>query len=268
MEGYCPVCGNPIDYTKQVCGYCGTSYILDQQSGEYYTGDPYQEMIGQGDPYNNRGYSVDPFAPSAFSGYGPVRQGVPAPGFSDRVEHPEILAAVKKNRKAAKIFGVILVPLPILGFVMYSLIAGSEKMELSSAFLYGGIISAVFLLFAVFSFVRERSSNTYEADVIDKRTREIYKNRNSDDPQSITEYITIVQTLDGRKKKIVEAENSRLWAYTYLKVGDRFRYHPQFSFPYELYDKSHADGLYCVSCQTRNPVTADRCMKCNLPLLK
>ena len=69
-------------------------------------------------------------------------------------------------------------------------------------------------------------------------------------------------------QEIVEREGSRIWAYSYLNIGDRFRYHPQFSFPYELYDKSHADGIYCVSCQRKNPVTSDRCSGCNVPLLK
>ena len=36
----------------------------------------------------------------ACAGNGAVRHGIPASGFSDRVNHPEILAAVKKNRRA------------------------------------------------------------------------------------------------------------------------------------------------------------------------
>ena len=44
--------------------------------------------------------------------------------------------------------------------------------------------------------------------------------------------------------------------------------HPQFRFPYELYDKSRAPYIACVSCGTKNPVEADRCKKCTLPLLK
>ena len=267
MARYCPVCGNVIDDNMQVCAYCGTSDINDQQAaGQYYTGDPYQGMVMEGDPYQNQGYLGDPYSPSGFSGYGAVRQGIPAPGFSDRVEHPEIVAAIKKNGRAARIFGLILVPIPIIGFLIYSLV--SEKMEVGSGLLYGGIVSGVFLIFAIFSFTRNRAANTYDADVIDKRTRQIYRNRNSDDPGSVTEYTTIVKTLAGKKKKIVEREGSRIWAYSYLNIGDRFRYHPQFSFPYELYDKSHADGIYCVSCQRKNPVTSDRCSGCNVPLLK
>jgi len=63
------------------------------------------------------------------------------PSFSDRVNHPEILSSVKKNRKASSIFGLILVPLPLIGFIIYS--AVSKEMELGQAALYGAIVSVV-----------------------------------------------------------------------------------------------------------------------------
>ena len=194
--------------------------------------------------------------------------GIPAPGFSDRVNHPEILAAVKKNRKAAGIFSLFFVPLPLLGFVIYSIV--SDKMETTDALKYGAAISGIFLLFALYGFVKERAKNTYEATVIDKKSRLTYKHNNSDDThrETVTEYVTMVRTSDGKKKRIVEQEGSQIWAWDYLQVGDRFKYHPQFRFPYELYDKSKAPYIACVSCGTKNSIEADRCQKCNLPLLK
>ncbi|MBQ7661427.1 MAG: hypothetical protein IJS44_05175 [Clostridia bacterium] len=45
-----------------------------------------------------------PYQPQAYAAGGAVRQGIPAPGYSDRVNHPELLAAVKKNRGAAATF--------------------------------------------------------------------------------------------------------------------------------------------------------------------
>lgn len=84
----------------------------------------------------------------------------------------------------------------------------------------------------------------------------------------LTSYITVVRTTDGKEKKIVERDGSQIWAWNYLNVSDRFRYHPQFHFPYELYDKSKAPYDTCVSCGTRNPIEVDCCQKCVLPLLK
>lgn len=247
----CPYCGKQITDNVRFCPECGASFA---QHGQNFAPQ------GQG------------FAPgyqaSAYAGNGDVRLGIPAPGFSDRVNHPEILAAVKKNRKAAGIFAFILVPLPLIGFLIYSL--AGDGMEIKDALLYGGIVSAVFLLFALFSFVRGRAKNSYDAVVVDKKSKLTYRHNNMDDSRKemVTEYTTYIQRTDGKKKKIVELEGSQIWAYDYLDIGDAFRYHPQFSFPYEKFDKSRAKYISCVSCSARNPVEADRCKKCGLPLLK
>ncbi|MBR3267694.1 MAG: zinc ribbon domain-containing protein [Oscillospiraceae bacterium] len=202
-----------------------------------------------------------------YAGNGAVRQGIPAPGFSDRVNDPEILAAIGKSRRAAMIFAMFIVPLPLIGFLIYS--SKSDKMETSDALKYGAIVSAVFLLFAVFSFFKSRSGNSYEGVVTDKKEKETYRHRNSsDDRELTTQYTTFVQTSEGKLKKIVEYEGSQIWAYNYLNIGDRFRYHPQFHFPYERYDKASGPCIYCVSCGRKNPVEADRCQKCKIPLLK
>ena len=200
------------------------------------------------------------------AGNGAVRQGIPAPGFSDRANHPEILAAVRKNRRTAGLFAFFLVPLPLIGFFLYSRFSG--KMETADALKYGAVVSAVFLLFALYGFIKERAKNTYEATVIDKKTRRATRHNDSDHNSYYTEYVTVVRTTAGKKKKIVEQDGSQIWAWEYLQVGDRFQYHPQFHFPYELYDKSKAPYIACVSCTAKNPTEADRCRKCGLPLLK
>lgn len=246
MAKFCTNCGTQIDDNTKFCPNCGAAIAAPapaQQNATQYT------------------------AP-AYAGNGTVQNGIPTPGFSDRVNHPEILAAVKKNRKVAGIFSLFFVPLPLIGFVIYSIV--SDKMETTDALKYGAVISGIFLLFALYGFVKERAKNTYEATVLDKKSRLTYKHNNSDDThrETVTEYVTTVRTSDGKKKRIVEQEGTQIWAWEYLQVGDRFKYHPQFHFPYELYDKSKAPYIACVSCGTKNPVEADRCKKCNLPLLK
>ncbi len=255
---FCPNCGKQIPEGSRFCENCGTP-VRQQEA-------PAQQPVNQQPAYQQPAYQ-QPYQGPVYAGNGAVREGIPAPGFSDRVNHPEVLAAVKKNRGIAKIFAFILVPLPLVGVVIFALVTG--KLEIGKAALYGGIISAVFLLFALISFFKERAANTYEAVVTDQRTERTYRhNRSKDGRDMVTQYTTVARTTDGKKKTIVEYDYGRIWAYRYLHVGDRFRYHPQFAYPYELYDKSHADGIYCVSCQTKNPVTADRCKKCGVPLLK
>ena len=64
-----------------------------------------------------------------YAGNGAVRTGIPAPDFSDRVYHPEIIAAVKRNKRAAGIFAFFIVPLPFAGFVIYSKASGDMELK-------------------------------------------------------------------------------------------------------------------------------------------
>ena len=242
---FCSNCGNRLADGIKICPSCGAMVQ--------------QNITPQNAP------SSQPYSAPVYARNGVERHGVPTPGYSDRVNHPEILAAVKKNRRAAGIFSLVLVPLPLIGFAAYSIFSG--KMELTEALKYGGIISAVFLVFAIYGFIKQRANNTYEATVIDKKTRIVYQHKNSNSNE-YTEYITVVRRTDGKKKKIVEREGSQIWAWNYLDVGDRFKYHPQFHFPYELYDKSRAPYIVCIGCATHNPIESDCCQKCGLPLLK
>ena len=236
MAKFCTNCGTQLGDNAKFCNNCG--FPVNQTQPAPQAEDQYAQSLGY------------------------------TPGFSNRVNDPEIISAVKKNRKASSIFTLFLVPLPLIGFLIYG--SMSKDMEIGQAFIVGAIISAVFLVFALVGLAKNRAEKSYEAVVVDKTSREIYGNRDSSDGsrERIREYVTVVQTTDGQKKKIVEREGSMIIAYNYLNVGDRFRYHPQFNFPYELYDKSKAPYIGCVSCGTHNSLDADRCQKCNLPLLK
>ncbi|MBR6103094.1 MAG: zinc ribbon domain-containing protein [Ruminococcus sp.] len=251
---FCIKCGAQIPDVSAFCPNCGQAMGRFRQAAPR----PVQQPAPQ---------PVYP-QPQQYAGNGEIRRGIPAPGFSDRVNHPEILAAIKHSRGIAKLFALFIVPLPFLGFLIYGLV--SDEMETRNAMIYGGIVSGVFLLFALFSFFKERPANTYDAVVTDKRSEQVYRHKNSsDDNRRITQYTTVaVDTSSGRERKIVEHEGSQIWAFYYLNVGDKFRYHPQFHFPYELYDKSRAPYIACVSCGRHNAVEEDRCGKCGIPLLK
>ena len=239
MSKYCQNCGNAINENERFCGSCGAPIAVEQPVSQPYQGS----------------------APTLNSYYGSQM----TPGFSDRVNDPEILAALKKHKKAAGISGLLLIPIPLIGFAAYSII--TEKMELKTALMGGGFVSFIFLICSLISAIKSRASKSYEAVVIDKKTRD-RSDRDEDNESYYTEYITVVRTTDGKKKKIVETDRGIVSAYNYLPIGARFKYHPQFTFPYELYDKANAPYIACVACGTHNSPTDDRCSKCNIPLLK
>ena len=248
---FCPNCGSQIEGQPKFCEHCGTPLTVQSVAPA-----PAQPPVPQPAP--------EPDPARFYAGTGAVRSGIPAPGYSDRCNDPEILQALQKNKKAGNILAVFLIPLPLLGFVIYSIV--TDNMPIAQAFKTGLIVSAVFLVFALLSKLSAARQKPYEAVVTDKQSRTRTHNRDEND--RYTEYTTVVQTNDGRKKTIVETDRSRAFAWNYLEIGDRFRFHPQFAFPYERFEKSTARCLYCVVCQKENPVEADRCKKCGAPLLK
>ena len=210
-------------------------------------------------------------APSRPAPAGGARAGIPAPGWSDRVNDPELLAALAKQKKVSGRVSAFIVPLPLVGFLIYGLV--SDEMEITKALLIGLVVSAVFWIFSRIGKRQTSGKNAYEGMVVDKQTRQRRHSNGGDDNgrrsySYYTELITVVQTSGGETKRIVERDDNRTFAWDYLQVGDRFRYHPEYAFPYELYDKSHAPYIHCVVCQKKNPTAADRCKKCGAPLLK
>ena len=282
MAKYCDQCGTMLNDDAKFCNKCGApqSAIQQAQATQQQAAPPPQSVYQQPvqppqQPVYQQPIQAQPVyqqaqpmqQPLAYAGNGQVRNGIPAPGYSDRINDPEIVAAMKKNRRRGLIIGLFIIPLPLLGFIIYGKASG--ELEMSQSLLYGGIVSGVFLLFMLFSIIKERAKNTYDAVVTDKKQERTYRHKNNNASKEMyTEYTTYITRSDGKKKKILEHEGSQIWAYNYLEVGDRFRYHPEFHFPYELYDKSKAPYIACVSCITKNPKEADRCKKCGLPLLK
>ena len=247
MANFCPNCGQPVNPGDAFCEKCGTKLRVSAPEAD--------------------GAAQETVHP---------RMGVPAPGYSRRINDPEIQRAMKKSRQAGAFFGLFVIPLPLIGFVIYAAVTGD--MEIAEAAKYGFIVSLIFLAFAFFSAVKQRTEKPYDGVVTDKkilnqRTHKLtYSQRRragiKDDDNRKESYVTYVRTSTGEEKKITDSTTMFHSAWSYLEVGDRFMYHPQLNFPYEKYDKTHETYLYCVGCLKKNPVTADRCSKCGLPLLK
>ena len=201
---------------------------------------------------------------------GMERYGVPQPGWSDRVNDPEIRAAINKNRSISRIAGIFIVPLPFIGFLIYG--AVSDNMEMPTAIAGGIFVSIVFLIFYFIGMRQTSGKGNYEGIVVDKYEQEDAADSQDEEGGGYSTGrlygVTVVRTTTGKQKKIKEPEG-RAFAWDYLNIGDQFRYHADMpAFPYERYDKAKYPYLYCVCCRHKNPIEEDRCMKCGKPLLK
>lgn len=246
---FCALCGNPLDPDALYCDSCGAK-VSDMTEPQAAPAAPAAAPAYVQAP-------AQPVQPSHSAGNAGQRYGIPVPGYSDRVNDPEIAKTIKVQKGIAKKWLFIMPVFPLAGFPLYAMFSG--KMQLKEA-VYGGVfVALVFFIVGVISIIKSRPSNTYEASVIKKK-------KTSGDEGKDDQYITIARTTEGKKKKIIETYPRYAWDY--MEVGDRFKYHPQFAFPYELYDKTRTDRLYCPGCAHANSVEEDRCVNCGLPLLK
>lgn len=194
------------------------------------------------------------------------KNGAPEPGWSDRVNDPEIAAAIAKNRKAAFKWGCVTVLIALVAPTVVSKFA-PDAIKPEHAIQTGLVIAGAIIVCSILCKIVRAFRKPYEAVVTDKIIeKSLHRDRNESSSDRV-HYITVVRTTDGRKKKITET-GFRPFVWNYMSVGDRFRYHPQFDFPYELYDKPKAGNLRCVVCSKENPLEADRCSRCHAPLLK
>lgn len=238
---FCTECGQRLEEGVKFCPNCG-KVVPAEANGQ----EPQNNTYTMNDSRNHT-----PDCPPNYT-----------PGFSNRIHDPEMKAAVKKNRRASRIFLLIFMPVPVIVAAIYALVTG--EMELGQAIIGGAVVSGIILLINFLTGMSHSAKNAYEAVVIDKKFE--YTKTEHDTYNHV--YKTIVRTTDGHKKVIQETSHMPRSAYEYLSVGDRFRYHPQLAYPYEKYDKSKDGFVYCACCMTKNDLSGDRCQKCGVPLLK
>ena len=242
---FCTECGQRLDEGVKFCPNCGKAV-----SAEVAGKEPQNNTYTPNDSQNQ----TPDYPPNYTPNY--------TPGFSTRIHDPQIKAALRKNRRASRIFLLISMPIPVIVACIYALVTG--EMELGQAFVSGAAVSGIILVINLLIGLSNRAERSYEAVVIDKR--EGYTSGSDEDRRTV--YKTIVRTTDGHKKVIQETSHMPRSAYEYLAVGDRFRYHPQLAFPFEKFDKSKDGFVYCACCMTKNELSEDRCQKCGVPLLK
>ncbi len=258
MANFCTQCGTQLQPGSAFCPSCGARVgAASAAPGNQPAYNPNPANNQQAYPQAEYQQPVHPQyvqnrAPVYTSAPG-TRYGIPAPGFSDRLNDPEIHSMIKKNKKSSLKYAFIIFPIPI---IIAAIIASVKGSDMGEAITGGLFVSAVMFILTVISVIKQSTQKTYDAVVIDK-----YHKTGDEDEDS--EDVTVVRTDAGKK---IELKDSTSWDY--LPMGTRFRYHPWAAFPYELYDKTRETVLFCPACRTKNPIEEDRCKKCGAPMLK
>ncbi|MGI5979240.1 MAG: zinc ribbon domain-containing protein [Oscillospiraceae bacterium] len=260
---FCPNCGNKLPEGAVFCSNCGAKM---QSVGPNVCTACGTALPDGAEFCISCGQAVSRAAPKTFT---PPPAAAPAPpqggtgliGFSDRCNHPEILAAAQENKKFAVGCMWVLLFVPLIGFPLAGLLM--DDFPFGESVVVGIGLALVMLILNLLR-LRETRQPMWEGVVVNQYSKE--RNEHRDEPETYTEFTTVIRTDTGKKKTIVE-KNSQRHMYDYLAVGDRVRYHPKFG-TYEKYDKSKDRIIYCNVCSMMNPIQNDRCKRCNNLLFK
>lgn len=256
----CRSCGAKLPEKAAFCTNCGTPVQEAKDAGK--------NTSGQVSVSSQRGASLQSRGPSQSNepskGNFPSQKEINLVGWSERSNDPEILEAARKNKKSAIGCAWILLLLFPAGFIVAGLLI--EEMPLGEAVVIGVALGLFTLVINLWR-LKDLKGPIWEGVVTQKYNKERREhNRDDDSMTTYTEFTTVIKKDTGKENRIVERD-SRRHMYDYLTVGDRVRYHPAFG-TYEKYDKSKDRIIYCNVCFMMNPITNDRCKRCNKLLFK
>ena len=185
-----------------------------------------------------------------------------APGYSRRIESEAVLAALKKQKRATRIVGLIVIILPLIGFGIYGTV--SDAMELWQAMFAGVVISVIMAVSTLVVSLKAKLAKPFEGTLTGKKRTRHVRRSNDGIRQSRHDYILYITDVDGKRHK----KKTTPTMYNYLNEGDRLRYLPQFPLYFEKYDKSRDAEIPCLFCGRMNPVENDSCSFCHNPMIK
>ncbi len=184
-------------------------------------------------------------------------------GFSQLIESEPVQLALKKQKRAVYIAYVVLILLPIVGFLLYG--AFSASMDVGRALLIGLVISAIIALTVLGTLLKKKLTKPFVGEVADKKTTLRLSGSRHHSARPRKKYLIWFGCEDGKRRKKVVS----LAAYNYLQPGDKVRYLPQFHQPFEKYDKSNEEGtVLCMFCGRSDKIENDTCSFCRNPLIK
>lgn len=184
----------------------------------------------------------------------------PLIGWSDKLSDPMIEKAALRQRRSARMFGIIFgilfpVGLSVAGFLI-------KPLPLVPAVITGFALGLIMILIA-YSRLRSLDKPIWEGAVADKTAVEHFDKKTPN--KARTDYTIVFKGISGGKKKLRFKNDSK--AYDYYNIGDKVRYYPVFG-TYEKRDKSHDSIIFCNVCSCENPIDSRKCKRCKSPLFK
>lgn len=191
----------------------------------------------------------------------PIDNGI-APGFSARVDTDEFREAVSKGNKTfviAILATMLLLP-PIVTFIA-GLLTHKETHILVAA---GVIVEFIMIIICIFVIIQRFTTKSWDG-VVERK----YMTRERAGRTARARKVGVIECMtdEGKKKKYKDRVIGQPM-YHYLEEDDRVRFHPQLTYPFEKYDKSHDERIFCHFCGSMSPIEADYCTSCKKPLLK
>lgn len=264
---YCEQCGSDMGFDAEVCPSCGAPArrAADAPIGEgAAVGSDTSAFLDQ-EAARTAADGAEAVAPlevpdSPVSHARDFNNGI-APGFSTHIDTPEFQAAMGSANKTftLTVAAVALLLAPLLTFIA-SLISPNNIGVLVGACV---IVEIIVIAIVVRMLLKRFAGKSWDGEVVGQHiARETSGNRHTTRRVYVTEFVTSA----GDKKK--HKERTLHPMYDYLEVGDKVRYHPQLTYPFEKFDKSADESIPCPFCGMLQPIEHDTCETCKKPLLK
>ena len=183
------------------------------------------------------------------------------PGFSARINDAEFQQATKKGNRTFLIILIIvaLALAPLVTFIAWLINPQDVSLMIGAYF----VVELIVIIIVIVQLIKRFRGKCWDGEVVGKY---VGKERSGNSGIRTAVYVTQFVTDQGKKKR--HKEKGRSVFYDYLQVGDRVRYHPQLSFPFEKYDKTTSARLVCPFCGIVQDIESDYCGGCGKPLLK
>ncbi len=191
--------------------------------------------------------------------------------YSERIADREFRAyadAAAKDSANKKIRNVVLFFIIFAVCIVFTRtpIASSVPVAVLAILVLAELASAVMGVVFLVLFVKERGKNKAEYENGTIISADQYEDQRTNvDGEVLREDVCAIKLqLDSGREIKLEGSKAKAY-YPYVKQNDKVRYHPGLPYPLELYDKSGVN--ICVFCGTANEPAADKCKKCNKPML-